>query len=229
MITAPDRPEAAAYYFTYIEQGPDGDLLGLREAQERETVELLDGITADQSLHRYAPGKWSIRDVVNHLCDTERLFVFRAFWFARGFESPLPSFDQTVAVAAARADDRTWQSLIGEFRAVRASTRAFFESLPADAWLRRGIASDNPFTVRALAWLAVGHVAHHTRILRERYLTGQGRYPVPPRPPTPEARQHGLQQGAHPRHPPGADHQVPERLQLLPSPRVGDVARRVHQ
>src|ERR1051325_6238434 len=134
MITAPHRTEAAADFFTHIQQVPDGDILGLLEAQERETVELLDGITADQSLHRYAPGKWSIRDVVNHLCDTERLFVFRAFWFARG-------------------DDRTWQSLIGEFRAVRASTRAFFESLPADAWLRRGIASDNPFTVRALAWL----------------------------------------------------------------------------
>src|ERR1051326_8922515 len=129
MITAPDRTEAAAYYFTYIEQVPDGDILGLLEAQERETVEVLDGITAHQPVDPYAPRKWSIRDAVNHPADTERLFVFRPFWFARGFESPLPSFGQTVAVAAARADDRSWQSLIGEFRAVRAATRAFFESL----------------------------------------------------------------------------------------------------
>ena len=101
---------------------------------------------------------------------TLRLFVFRAYWFARGFESPLPSFDQTVAVSAARADDRSWRSLAEEFQAVRAATLTFFQSLPEEAWARRGIASGNLFTVRALAYLTVGHVTHHARILRERYL-----------------------------------------------------------
>jgi uncharacterized damage-inducible protein DinB len=170
MTAVPDRTEAAEYYFTYIDQVPEGDICGLLDAQGHELLDLLLGISEQKSLHRYAPGKWSIRDVVNHLSDTERLFVFRAFWFARGFESPLPSFDQTVAVSAARADDRSWRSLAEEFRAVRAATLGFFQSLPAEAWARRGIASDNPFTVRALAYLAVGHVTHHTRILRERYL-----------------------------------------------------------
>lgn len=170
MSAAPDRTEAAADYFLYIDQVPEGDICALLEAQGHETLALLDGISEDRSLHRYAPGKWSIRDVVNHLNDTERLFVFRAFWFARGFESPLPSFDQTIAVAAAGADHRSWPSLLEEFRAVRQATLTFFRSLPPPAWARRGIASDNPFTVRALAYLAVGHVTHHTRILRERYL-----------------------------------------------------------
>jgi DinB family protein len=127
-------------------------------------------ISADQSLYRYAPGKWSIRDVVGHLSDTERLFVFRAFWFARGFESPLPSFDQNVAVSAAHAEQRPWSSLVEEFRAVRAATLSFFQTLPDEAWARRGIASGKPFSVRALAYLAAGHVTHHSRILRERYL-----------------------------------------------------------
>ncbi len=170
MTAVPDRAEAAAYYFTYIDQVPEGDICGLLEAQGKETLDLLAGISEEQSQHRYAPGKWSIRDVVNHLSDTERLCVFRAFWFARGFESALPSFDQTIAVAAAGANDRSWDSVVEEFQAVRAATVAFFRCLPAEAWARRGIASDSPFTVRALAYLAVGHVIHHTKILQERYL-----------------------------------------------------------
>jgi len=170
MTAVPDRTEAAEYYFTYIDQVPEGDICGLLDAQGNNVLDLLLGISEQKSLHRYAPGKWSIRDVVNHLSDTERLFVFRGFWFARGFESPLPSFDQSIAVSAARADDRSWRSVVEELRAVRAGTLAFFRSLPAEAWARRGIASDNPFTVRALAYLAVGHVTHHTKILHERYL-----------------------------------------------------------
>jgi hypothetical protein len=170
MTAVPERTEAAEYYFTYIDQVPEGDICGVLEAQGKETLDLLFHISEEQSLHRYAPDKWSIRDVVNHLSDVERLTVFRAFWFARGFESALPSFDQTIAVDGARADDRSWDTVVEEFRVVRASTVAFFRSIPADAWARRGIASDNPFTVRALAYLAAGHVIHHTKILRERYL-----------------------------------------------------------
>ena len=170
MTAAPDRTEAAEYYFTYIDRVPEGDICELLDAQGKETLALLRGVSEEKSLQRYAPGKWSIRDVVNHLIDTERLFVFRAFWFARGFDSPLPSFDQGIAASAASADDRSWRGLVEEFGAVRAATLAFFRSLPAGAWTRRGIASDNPFSVRALAYIAAGHVIHHTGILRERYL-----------------------------------------------------------
>ena len=90
--------------------------------------------------------------------------------FARGFDSPLPSFDQDVAIATCDADNRSFRSLVDEFRTVREATVTFFQSLPGDAWMRQGIASGNPFSVRALAFISAGHVAHHLRILRERYL-----------------------------------------------------------
>ena len=166
----PDRTEAAEYYFTYIEKVPAGDIRGILKAQLPETLATLSAISEERSLHRYAPDKWSIREVVSHLNDTERMFVFRALWFARGFDTPLPSFDQNIAIATADADARSLASHIEEFSGVRAATIAFFENLPADAWMRRGIASDNPFTVRALAYISAGHVAHHMRILRDRYL-----------------------------------------------------------
>jgi hypothetical protein len=166
----PDRTEAAEYYFTYIDQVPAGDIGTILEAQGEETLTALGAISEDRSLHRYAPDKWSIRQVLGHLSDTERLFVARAFWFARGFDTPLPSFDQNVAIAAAGADERAWSSHLDEFRSVRAATVSFFKNLPADAWARRGIASGNPFTVRALAYVAAGHVEHHLAIVRSRYL-----------------------------------------------------------
>jgi hypothetical protein len=169
-ISAPDRSEAAPYYFTYIDQVPSGDIRALLEAQSGDTLARLRPISEEMSLVRYAPDKWSIREVLGHINDTERLFVSRAFWFARGFDTPLPSFDQNVAVSAAGAHDRSWSSLVDEFRSIRAGTLSFFQNLPDDAWTRRGIASDNPFTVRALAYIAVGHVTHHIRIVEQRYL-----------------------------------------------------------
>jgi hypothetical protein len=171
MTTPPNRTEAADYYFTYIDQVGAGDICQILEAQAGETLDLLRTIPEDRSLHRYAPEKWSIRQVVSHVNDTERAFVFRALWFARGFDSPLPSFDQNIAIAGAEADSRSWDGHVDEFLAIRAATATFFRNLPPDAWMRRGIASSNPFTVRALAYITAGHVTHHMRILRERYLS----------------------------------------------------------
>lgn len=168
--TLPDRTEAAEYYFTYINQVPAGDICDLLEAQMPETLALLGGISDERSRHRYAPGKWTIREVVSHINDTERLFVWRAFWFARGFADPLPSFDQNVAIAHAGSDARAWTSHLSEFETIRAATLSFFRGLPPEAWTRRGIASGNPFSVRAMAYITAGHVTHHVRILRERYL-----------------------------------------------------------
>jgi hypothetical protein len=170
MITVPERGEAAEYYFTYINQVPEGDICATLDTQAGTATAALEAISDQQSTHAYAPDKWTIRQVLSHINDTERLFVFRAFWFARGFDVPLPSFDQNVAVAAAGADERSWRSHIDEFRAIRSATNTFFRNLPADAWSRRGIASGNPFTVRALAFITAGHTTHHLRILRERYL-----------------------------------------------------------
>ena len=170
MIGLPERSEAAPYYFTYIDRIAGDDVVGQLETQLGETVAFLGGISEEKSLHRYAPDKWSIRQLVSHVIDAERVFLSRAFWFARGFDSPLPSFDEKTCAGAARADDVPWASHVEDFRAVRLSTLTFFRNLPADAWMRGGIASDNPFTVRALAYIIAGHAAHHTAILRERYL-----------------------------------------------------------
>jgi DinB superfamily len=170
MTTRPDRTEAAEYYFTYIDQVPQGDICGILEAQLPETLSLLQGISEADSLSRYAPGKWTLREVLSHLNDTERLFVSRAFWFARGLAGALPSFDQEAAIAGAAADARSWASHLDEFRAVRACTLALFGNLSAEAWDRRGTASGNPFSVRGLAFVTAGHVTHHVKIVRERYL-----------------------------------------------------------
>ena len=171
MNVVPEPDEAAPYYFRYIDRVAGGDVVGVLEAQLDETVELLRGISEERSLQRYEPGKWSIRQVWNHVNDTERLFVFRAVWFARGFDSPLPSYDQEVAVAAARADDVPWRAHVEEFRAIRLATTAFFRALPGSAWSRRGVASGYPFTVRALAYITAGHLVHHREILKSRYLS----------------------------------------------------------
>ena len=166
----PERTEAAEYYANYIGLVPDGDIRRLLHDQLAAALALFDGIGEEASRRRYAPGKWSVRELLGHVSDTERVFVFRAFWFARGFDQPLPGFDQDVAAPHAAADARSWRALVEEFRAVRAATCALFDELPDAAWSRHGVASGYPFTVRALAYIPVGHVTHHLQILRERYL-----------------------------------------------------------
>jgi DinB superfamily len=168
-IGRPEAGEAAPYYFRYIDLVPSGDVLGVLETQHESFSTLLSSVSEEASLFRYEPGKWSIREALNHVNDTERVFLWRAFWFARGFESALASFDQDPCVAAARADDFSWASHLEDFRAVRHATLTFFRNLSPAALLRKGTASDNVFTVRALASIAAGHVAHHSAILRDRY------------------------------------------------------------
>lgn len=166
----PERTEAPPYYFKYIDRISNGDVLEELANQRGEALELFSGISEEGSLHRYAPEKWTIRQVLNHVNDTERVFLFRAFWFARGFDSPLPSYDEKVAAGMARADEIPWSRTVEEFEGVRRTTLDFFRNLPPGLWMRTGIASDNPFTVRALAYIVAGHAAHHMAILRERYL-----------------------------------------------------------
>lgn len=178
MTTArPQRSEAAEYYFRYIDVVPEGDIRQTLTRQRGEMRELFGGVAPEQSGFRYDAGKWTLREVVGHLSDTERVFAARAMWFARGLDGEMPSFDQNVSIAAGRFDARTWRSLVDELDSVRAATLSLFDDLPEAAWDGRGIASGNPFTVRALAWLAAGHVEHHLRIVRERYLA-----PGAPRP-----------------------------------------------
>lgn len=164
------RNEAAPYYYKYIDRVTRYDVMQELETQLHELPQFLRNISEEKSLHRYAPEKWSIRQVLNHINDSERVFLFRAFWFARAFPSPLPSFDQNVAMAAADSNELSWANHIEEFVSARQTTLSFFRNLSQPAWLRTGIASDNPFTVRSLAYIIAGHAAHHAGIIQERYL-----------------------------------------------------------
>jgi len=169
-MTRPQSTEAAPDYFKYIDLITSDDIVPTIQNQMGEMLEFLSGIGEEQSLHSYEPGKWTIREVLNHVNDGERAFSGRAFWFARGFTDPLPSFDQEVAAQMAHANNTSWAELVEEFKNVRLGTISFFKSLPEEAWARTGVASDNSVSVRALAYIIAGHVAHHTRVLREKYL-----------------------------------------------------------
>ncbi len=162
--------EAAPYYFNYINQVRGEDPVGTLASQLEESLTFFSSISEEKSLHRYASEKWSIRQVLNHVSDAERVFSLRALWFARGFDSPLPGYDQNVAASSAEADWVSWAAHVEEFRQVRLSTISLFRNMPSEAWMRSGIASDNRFTVRALAYIIPGHLAHHLNGLRERYL-----------------------------------------------------------
>jgi hypothetical protein len=170
MSARPQPDEAADYYSLYIDRVPGDDVVAALAAQSDEAVAFLSEISEEQSLHRYAPEKWSMRELLGHVNDTERVFMFRVMWFARGFSDPLPSFDQEIGFEAADSDKVSWASHIDEFRAIRSATLAFFRNMPAEAWPRSGVASGNRVTVRALAYITAGHVSHHLAILRERYL-----------------------------------------------------------
>jgi DinB superfamily len=170
MIGRPSASEAAPYYFNYINRVSGSDIVPSLHAQLEEVLPLLRGIAEEQSLFRYAPEKWSIRRMWGHVNDTERVFVLRALWFARGHDSALPSFDQEIAAVSGKADEVPWARHVEEFREIRMATISFFRNLPEEAWMRAGAASGNPFTVRACAYIVAGHVAHHTAILREKYL-----------------------------------------------------------
>jgi hypothetical protein len=169
-MTRPQTTEAADYYFKYIDLITSEDVVPALKDQMGQTLQLLESISEEQSLHSYAPGKWTIREVLNHVNDGELVFLGRAFWFARGFQDPLPSFDQDVAVQYAGANQTSWAELVEEFKNLRSVTVSFFKTLPDEAWSRTGVASDNPVTVRAIAYIIAGHVAHHTNVLREKYL-----------------------------------------------------------
>jgi hypothetical protein len=170
MIGFPARTETAPYYHRYIDRVLSDDVIQVLETQFQELPRLFGAISEEKSLHRYASDKWSIRQVLSHINDCERLFVSRAFWFARGFATSLPSFDQNVAAEKGHADAITWSAHTEEFLTIRKATLSFFRNMPEDAWLRTGIASDNPFTVRSLAYITAGHALHHVAIIEERYL-----------------------------------------------------------
>jgi hypothetical protein len=168
----PARDEHAPYYATYIDHVPDGDVVGTLGRQFDGTISLLRSVSEANAGRRYAEGKWSVREVIGHLTDAERVFSYRAMRFARHDSTPLPSFDENAFVANASFDARTMASLCDEWEAVRHATVHFFRSLAPDEWHRSGTASNARMSVRALAWVIAGHELHHLGVLRSRYHIG---------------------------------------------------------
>jgi DinB superfamily len=169
-VTAPDPSEYAQYYGKYITLVPGPNVLAALEDQPRDTLGLLSALTDEQGDYRYAPGKWSIKEMLGHLIDAERVFSYRALRFARNDQTPLASFEQDDYVRAANFSASRLADLIDEFVSVRRATVWLFRSLSPDAWMRRGVASDNPVSVRAIAYIIAGHELHHRHVLQEKYL-----------------------------------------------------------
>lgn len=171
-IPLPATDEYAPDYAKYL--APlSGDMFALLQSQAKTTAALLAATPESRAGHRYAEGKWSVKEVVGHLSDGERVFSYRALRFARAGATDLPGFEENEWVAHANFDRRTLASIAAEFAAVRAATLALFASLDDEELLRRGTANGQEVSVRALAALLVGHERHHVALLRDRYgLTG---------------------------------------------------------
>jgi hypothetical protein len=172
LIARPTADEAAPGHQGYIRKVSTEDIGSQLSAQLQEVERLLRPVTDQLALFRYAEGKWSIKEVLGHLADAERIFSYRLLRIARGDSTPLAGFDENAYVPAGQFDRRPLPMLLAEFRAVRLSTSALIEGLADECWTRRGEASDNPVSARALAYIIVGHVTHHLAVLRERYGLG---------------------------------------------------------
>jgi len=166
----PHASEYLPYYGRYIALVPDGDVFLTLESQMRDSKSILTAIPAAVGSYRYAPGKWSVNELIGHVIDTERIFSVRALRFARGDTSPLPGFEQDDYVRNASFDSYPLAELIAELETVRRSTLFLFRHLTEDAWMRKGVASKAEISVRAVAYIIAGHELHHREILRSRYL-----------------------------------------------------------
>jgi DinB family protein len=168
-LVRPEPGEYASFYETYVSKVQGGDVLSQLESQRLQTAQLFAASSERDGNFRYAPSKWTIKEVVGHLSDTERVFSYRALRIARGDQTPLPGFEQDDYVKNGNFAEQSLADLVLEFGLVRASTLALLRSFSAEAWARRGTASNNPITVRALAFIIAGHELHHREILKERY------------------------------------------------------------
>jgi len=173
VVSTPSRPQAgeyAPYYERYISLVHSNDILAALDEQRRETLLLLSGRTEEEGNHRYAPDKWSVKEVLGHLNDSERVFAYRALRISRNDQTHIEGFEQDDYVKFGPFAKRTLEDLVEDYIAVRRATLTLFRNLSEEAWTRRGVANKNEVTVRALAYIIAGHEMHHRRILQEKYL-----------------------------------------------------------
>ena len=172
-IARPEPGEFAPYYERYISLVAGTDILGTLDAQRRQTLLLLSGRDDRDGEYRYAPGKWSAKEVLGHVCDTERVFAYRALRIARGDQTPLAGFEQDDYVKNGPFAKAPMEEIIEDYIAVRRASITLFRNLDEAAWVRRGVANNNEVSVRALAYIIAGHELHHRRILEEKYFAGR--------------------------------------------------------
>ncbi len=170
LIEAPKPGEYAPYYDTYIRHVASNDLLKYFNEQTESVISVCSSLSEEQLLYRYAPGKWSVKDVIGHIIDAERIFSYRALTFARGDKTELPGFEENEYAAVAKMDARSKQSLLDDYRAVRQSTIALFSNLDPSTYMITGTANKNPMSVRAIGYIIAGHELHHLSVVKERYL-----------------------------------------------------------
>ena len=170
MNQRPAATEYHPYYETYVGQVPDGDILETLRTSGQATLGLIAPLNDEQADHRYAPEKWSVKQVLGHISDMERVFAYRALSFARRIPDQLPGVDQDLYARNANFDGRGIAEIREELATVRAATLSLFESLTEELTRLEGVASDCPFTVRAIQWIVAGHEMHHRKVIRERYL-----------------------------------------------------------
>ncbi len=170
-IGRPEETEYLAYYGKYVSLVPDNNILEVLSEQLDETLTLLRSVPEMRGGFRYAEGKWSVKELVGHMIDTERIFAYRALRFARNDRTPLPGYEQDDYIRNASFDACALADLAAEFESVRRSTLFLFKHLDGEAWRRKGVASEAEVSVRALAYIIAGHELHHRGILRDRYLS----------------------------------------------------------
>lgn len=169
------RPQPAEYgdaYAHYLGATPEGDLLAVLQVQAADVAVLFGALTEAQGDYRYAQGKWSLKDLLQHLSDAERIFAYRILRLGRGDATPLPGFEEDDYAAAAKADERSVADLLADFRATREATLTLCRSLPEAAWDFKGTTSGKQITTRCIPYIIHGHAAHHLAVIRERYLPG---------------------------------------------------------
>jgi uncharacterized damage-inducible protein DinB len=169
-IAKPETNEYAPYYHKYVSLVPEGNIVEILEQQLETSLALLASISEEKSAFRYAPDKWSIKQLLGHIADTERVFAYRVLRFGRNDQQPIEGFEQDDYIASADFDSHLLSDLAKEFEAVRRASLYLLRHLPQAAWERHGVASNNEVSVRALAFIIAGHELHHLKILRERYL-----------------------------------------------------------
>ena len=168
-IARPEPSEYSPYYERYISLVKGSDILGTLDAQRRETMLLLCGRNDADGEFRYAPDKWSAKEVMGHVCDTERIFAYRALRISRGDQTPIEGFEQDDYVRNGPFAQAPLEQIVEDYIAVRRATLTLLRNLDETAWMRRGVANNNEVTVRALAYIIAGHELHHRRILEEKY------------------------------------------------------------